>query len=91
MVVGVFPHVAYERGYFPLKSGDIVVGCTDGITEATDVAGNEYGLERLVEWVRRERSAPAQQIVETLLAEVDRFSRGGTHDDDRVILVVKVL
>ena len=91
MVVGMFPNVVYKRGYVQLAPGDVVAGYTDGITEAADPPGNEYGLERLVDAVRRQRTAPAEQIVENVLSEVDRFSRGGPHDDDRVILVLKVL
>jgi serine phosphatase RsbU (regulator of sigma subunit) len=91
MVVGIFPGVAYERGFIRLEPGDIFVGCTDGITEAMDVDSNEYGSTRLADVVRRERSRPAEQIVETVLADVDRYSRGGPHDDDRIIFVLKVL
>jgi len=91
MVMGVFPDVPYDRGFLPLESGDIMVGCTDGITEAMDTKDDEYGSERLVEAVGRFRHLPAQQIVESVLEEVERFSRGGTHEDDRVIYVLKVL
>jgi sigma-B regulation protein RsbU (phosphoserine phosphatase) len=91
MVVGIFPGVSYERGFVRLESGDILVGCTDGITEAMDVQGNEFGVERLAGVVHRERHAPAEHIVETVLSEVDTYSRGGPHDDDRVIFILKVL
>ncbi len=91
MVVGIFPGVAYERGYLKLEAGDVFVGCTDGITEAMDVQSNEYGLERLVETIARERNAPGERIVETVLTEVDRFSRGGPHDDDRILMILKAL
>ena len=91
MVVGIFPGVVYERGYLKLEPGDVFVGCTDGITEAMDVQANEYGLERLVETISRERNSPAEHIVETVLSEVDRFSRGGPHEDDRIIMVLKAL
>jgi sigma-B regulation protein RsbU (phosphoserine phosphatase) len=91
MVIGLFPGVQYDRGQVRLEQGDIVVACTDGITEAMDPSSNEYGIERLAEAVRREREKPAGEIVDSVLAEVDRFSRGGPHDDDRVILILKVL
>jgi len=91
MVVGLFPDVAYERGRIHLEPGDIVVACTDGITEAMDVQSNEFGLERLVATVGREQSRSAQQIVEAVLAEVDLYSRGGPHEDDRVIFILKAL
>jgi sigma-B regulation protein RsbU (phosphoserine phosphatase) len=91
MVVGIFPGVAYERGYLKLEPGDVFAGCTDGITEAMDVQSNEYGLERLVANIGRERTGPAEHIVESVLTEVDRFSRGGPHEDDRILLIVKTL
>jgi serine phosphatase RsbU (regulator of sigma subunit) len=91
MVVGIFPGVIYERGYLKLEPGDVFAGCTDGITEAMDVQSNEYGIERLVETISRERTTPAEHIVETILTEVDRFSRGGPHEDDRILMIVKAL
>ena len=91
MVVGLFPGQAYERGYTRLKPGDIFVACTDGITEAMDVQSNEYGVQQLTAAVHRERQAPAERMVKAILADVDRFSKGGPHDDDRVILILKVL
>ncbi|MBI3669164.1 MAG: SpoIIE family protein phosphatase, partial [Acidobacteria bacterium] len=62
-----------------------------GITEAMNLRDTEYGRERLVEAVRRRRDASAQRIVASVFDEVEIFSRGGTHDDDRVLLVLKVL
>jgi serine phosphatase RsbU (regulator of sigma subunit) len=91
LVVGIFPGVAYERGHVRLQPGDIVVACTDGITEAMDTKENEYGLESLTAAVHRQRHLPAQQIVENVLAEVDQYSLGGPHEDDRVLLVLKVV
>ncbi|MGH9703365.1 MAG: PP2C family protein-serine/threonine phosphatase [Candidatus Acidiferrales bacterium] len=91
MVVGLFPSVKFERGHIRLRSGDIFVACTDGITEAMDTEDNEYGRERLAETVHREREAPAGRMVEAILRDVDKFSLGGHHEDDRVILILKVL
>jgi phosphoserine phosphatase RsbU/P len=89
--IGAFPHSRYERGFIRLRAGDVLVGYTDGITEANDVRGNEFGIERVVDTVRHVRAAPADQIVQTVFSEVERFSFGGTHEDDRIVLVLKVL
>ena len=91
MVIGVLPGQTYERGFLRLEQGDVFIACTDGITEAMDRAGNEYGLERLEESVCRHRHKRAQDIVSGLLQEVDDFSRGGAHEDDRVVLILKVV
>ena len=91
MVVGLFPDAAYHRGFVQLASGDIMVACTDGITEAMDAQRDEYGRERLVDAVRLRRQMPAAQIVESILAEVEEYSRNGDHDDDRILLILKAL
>jgi len=91
MVVGLFPSQHYERGYVRMEKGDIFVGCTDGITEASNSQDEEYGQKRLVELVAKERALPAAEIVKTTFTEVDMFSRGGTHEDDRVLLILKVV
>ena len=91
MVVGLFPGVPFERGFVKLQSGDIVVSCTDGITEAMNAREDEYGNERLAEFVRSVSSEPAEKIVAAVLDDVDRFSRGGAHEDDRIIFILKVL
>jgi len=91
MVVGLFAGVRYERGHVKLHRGDVVVACTDGITEANNAAEEEYGTQRLVDLVARERQLPAQEIVQCVLRDVDLFSHGGTHEDDRVILILKVV
>ena len=88
---GLFPSVKFERGHIRLRSGDIFVGYTDGITEAMDTEDKEYGRERLVETVQRERNASAREMVEVTLAEVEQFSLGGHHEDDRVMLMMKIL
>jgi sigma-B regulation protein RsbU (phosphoserine phosphatase) len=90
MVVGLFAGVRYERGHVKLHPGDVVVFCTDGITEANNSSEEEFGTQALVDLVTRERHLPAQEIVQAVMTSVDAFSRGGTHEDDRVILIIKV-
>jgi sigma-B regulation protein RsbU (phosphoserine phosphatase) len=89
-LVGLFPEVGYERGTLQLGSGDILVACTDGITEAMDARELAYGRARLIESVERLRSRPAQEIVNHILNEVQTFSRDSSYEDDRVLLVMKV-
>src|SRR5271163_4093862 len=71
MMVGLFPSQHYDRGYVRMEPGDIFVGCTDGITEAMNKQDEEYGQQRLVELVAKERALPAAEIVKSALTEVD--------------------
>jgi phosphoserine phosphatase RsbU/P len=91
MVVGLFPSVQFERGQAKLEPGDVVVACTDGITEAANAADEEFGSQKLAELVAQQRALPAAEIVQSVLTEVDRFSKGGTHEDDKVLLILKVV
>lgn len=89
-VVGLFPQTEYKRGSVKLATGDILVCCTDGIVEASNVQEDEYGSDRLAACVARHRAKSASAIVDAVAAEVASFSRGGTHVDDKVLMITKV-
>jgi sigma-B regulation protein RsbU (phosphoserine phosphatase) len=91
MVIGLFENVEFERGYAKLEPGDVMVLCTDGITEAMDVNEEEYGTERLVRAVLQAASGKAEEIVAAVSADVNRFSQGGTHLDDKVMIAIKAV
>jgi len=90
MVIGLFENAQYKRGHIRLQSGDVMVLCTDGITEAMDSHLEEYGEERLVECVQRVAQLKASEIVVEVSADVARYSRHGTHIDDKVMIAIKV-
>jgi sigma-B regulation protein RsbU (phosphoserine phosphatase) len=89
-VIGLFPHAEYQRGSVKLNPGDVLVTCTDGIGEAQDTNEEEYGSDRLAACIAKNREKSAQEIVEIVLREVTDFSRGGTHVDDKVLMILKV-
>lgn len=89
MIVGLFDDASYELGFAQLAQGDLLVACTDGITEAMDAAGNEYGRERLAATVAKCRLAGPDEIVREILNDLETHARGGIHEDDRILLVLK--
>jgi serine phosphatase RsbU (regulator of sigma subunit) len=89
-VIGLFPDSEYQRGSIHLDTGDILVCCTDGITEACNEGEDEFGVQRLVAAVTRHPERSAREIVNSVMAEVRDFARGGRHQDDKVLIVVKV-
>lgn len=91
MVVGLLPDAAYESGSVDLAAGDLLVACTDGITEAMDAEGNEYGKPRLAESVCKCREQRPAEVLRRILEEVDAHSQGGIHEDDRILMVMKVV
>jgi len=90
MVIGLFENVQFDRGHIKFQPGDVLVLCTDGISEAMNAQSEEYGVARLVASVGQVMDHKAKEIVLTVCNEVTEFSRGGTHMDDKVMLAIKV-
>lgn len=91
MVVGLLPEQEYQCGELGLAKDDLLVACTDGITEAMDADGNEFGKPRLEELVTRLRALTAQEILDGVLEAVNAHARGGIYEDDRILMVLKAL
>ena len=89
MIVGLLPDIQFECGTVALAPGDLLVACTDGITEAMDVTGTEFGRARLAELVTGVREQSPEEIMRAVLREVETHSRGGIYEDDRILMVMK--
>jgi phosphoserine phosphatase RsbU/P len=89
MIVGLLPDVQFECGTVTLRDGDLLVACTDGITEAMDVYGAEFSRSRLAEFVARMRHRQPEEIMHAVIAEVEKHSRGGIYEDDRILMIIK--
>src|SRR5207253_7574334 len=64
-----------------LYPGDLLVICTDGVTEAPNPPGEEYGEVRLAELIRENRQLPVNELLAAIQASVEQFS-GATQADD---------
>lgn len=91
MAIGMFPGIRYKRGSYSLREGDVIVACTDGITEKRNVREEEFGDERVAEIVAKLRTASARTIVDSVCDECSKFGLGGSHMDDRVMMAIRVL
>src|SRR5207249_12165966 len=79
--LGSFAGSAYDEVSFDLAAGDVFVFCTDGVSEANDALGREFGTERLLEVVAGARDGMTREIVDTIFAAVHEF-RGDTPPND---------
>jgi sigma-B regulation protein RsbU (phosphoserine phosphatase) len=68
--IGWFPHAEYEERREDLAPGDRLYFFSDGVVEATDDAGDEFGVGRLQECVSRHREQSLETSLDELLAEV---------------------
>jgi phosphoserine phosphatase RsbU/P len=85
-VLGVFADGAYEQGVFALAPGDRLVFYTDGITEGRNPAGEEFGEEQLTAAAIRHRALPAEDMLASVLRDVEQFN-GGAFEDDATLIV----
>ena len=88
--LGSFLGSTYDELTLPLKAGDIYVFCSDGISEAFDVHGREFGAKRLLEVVERNREATARQIVDAIMTAVHVFRDEAPQSDDMTAVVMRV-
>jgi serine phosphatase RsbU (regulator of sigma subunit) len=85
-VLGLFQDWKCATEECELRNGDILALYTDGITESVNGAGEEFGEERLIGVLRRHRELPLQQLLDSIVEEVRRFSPYEQHDDITLIV-----
>jgi phosphoserine phosphatase RsbU/P len=85
--VGMFPDSKYKEGAVQLHPGDVLIAYTDGVTEAVNPAGEEWGVEGLRKVVAESAAQCADDLVQAILASMDEFSQGHQIDDATVAVV----
>lgn len=90
-IVGVIDDIEYQKDTLQLEQGDTLFMFTDGVTEATDAAYNEFGIERLGDILSQHSHSNCQQIVEAVKKGVKDFVGETEQSDDITMLVVKRL
>ena len=79
---GLFPTSSYETRTLRLQPGDYVLFCTDGITDAFDPNGEQFGVERLEEICAAQRLASPTELLGEVFAAVENFAHGQAQHDD---------
>jgi phosphoserine phosphatase RsbU/P len=85
--VGMFPDWTYVEDAVQLRRGDLVLAYTDGVTEAENPAGEEWGVEGLRGATVEYRAKHTDDIANAIFEAMDEFSRGRQTDDATVILL----
>jgi len=82
--------VRFETAEARFEPGDLFVFYTDGITEAEDPAGADFGRERLAAAVRSVAGQPAEAVASAVHGAVDGFRGPAPRGDDATVIVVRV-
>ncbi len=85
-LLGLFPDWDCSVRECEVFPGDVLALYTDGVSEALNAAGEEFGELRLIEGLRRHRELPCQTFLTAILDEVRQFGTNEQHDDITLII-----
>jgi sigma-B regulation protein RsbU (phosphoserine phosphatase) len=90
LLLGMMPNMPYQQETVSLVPGDWIVMYTDGVTEATNNADEEFEEQRLIKTIRMNKDHTAEQMRDKILSEVKEFSEDQPQNDDITMLLLKV-
>jgi phosphoserine phosphatase RsbU/P len=88
-VLGLTPEQNYAAENINIRKGDVLVCYSDGITEATTMAGDFYGEDRLAKLIYTHKDRTPKDIAQIIIDDVISFSVNGKYNDDKTIVVIK--
>ena len=88
--LGSFAGSQYDEVSFELSAGDLFVFCSDGVFEAMNAQGEEFGAARLMKAIRAASHRPAQEVVTAVFEAVHDFRGDVAPNDDMTAVVVRV-
>jgi len=89
--LGMFRDSRYYEYFETIEPGEVLVLYTDGVTEAMNAAGEEYGRERLIAAVRACRDQPARDMIDFMHRDLIAWTEGHGITDDVTFFIVKAL
>jgi sigma-B regulation protein RsbU (phosphoserine phosphatase) len=89
LILGLFPHATYEEETLQLEDGDTLVVFSDGVTEALNVTGEEFGEERLLPCINEHCGCATDVLLDRILATVRTFAATAVQNDDVTALVLR--
>jgi serine phosphatase RsbU (regulator of sigma subunit) len=88
--LGIMESAPYDEVLrFEFDSGDMAIITTDGFFEAANAAGEQFGMDRMMDLLRRDRDLPAQQMIRNLAQAVTAFVGAAPQADDLTAVVIR--
>lgn len=89
MVLGAVENFQYRNDKITLEKGDMLFTFTDGVTEAMNAAGEQFGEERLEKLLAKCGGKTSQETIDTVRAAVAEWAGDTEQSDDVTMLVIK--
>jgi len=90
LALGILPSAKYATSIRPMAKGDLIMLFTDGLFEVEDATGNFFSQELLQETATRHAAYPPQEFFTRVLADIRKFARRETFDDDVCVVGMQV-
>jgi len=87
-MLGFSDDTEYAEGQASMAPGDALLVYSDGVSEAMDLRGQEYGEDRLQEVWRRFGTLPPDDFIAKLMSELEAFRAGAPQSDDITLVVL---
>ncbi|MCI0411880.1 SpoIIE family protein phosphatase [bacterium] len=91
LVVGMLPDVVYKKDVVDLRTGDILLIYSDGLTEAMNAQDEEFGEERLIKVICDHSTLPVKELCDRILCEANEFAGDVPQHDDLTLVLARVL
>ena len=88
--IGMCPGLEYKGEEIECVMNETLFVYTDGLNEAENNEHQQFGDDRLLEWIKRETAGSAQQTIERLKDEVDRHRAGAEPNDDLTMMCLRI-
>ncbi|MFZ5569854.1 MAG: SpoIIE family protein phosphatase [Thermodesulfobacteriota bacterium] len=88
--LGVMESNGYEQNISDIRAGQILVIGTDGIWETRNAAGDLFGKKAFQSVIRSVAAKPAEDIIHTVLRELDDFRCPREQEDDITLVIIKI-
>jgi serine phosphatase RsbU (regulator of sigma subunit) len=89
-VIGLFDFSHYETGEVTVTPGDLLVVFSDGVTEAVNPEGEEFGDDRLADCLNSVRGGTAQEALTAVQKAVSEFAGTEPPRDDMTLMVLRI-
>jgi sigma-B regulation protein RsbU (phosphoserine phosphatase) len=91
LIVGIFKDATFEEETLQLEPGDTLVVFSDGVSEAHNPSGEEFGEDRLMACLEAHRNLPAPDLLECILEAVQEFRADAPQSDDVTVFVLRYM
>jgi len=91
LVLGLFEDIDYFEVQHKLESNDLILLFTDGLIEAENSKGEQFGINRVIKLLKKNIKSNAEQIQNKIINSVKEFIKKQAFDDDLTIMIIKVI